>query len=92
MTIWKLIFWWIFSLEGDGRDGCDEHAPYDIIHVGAAAPKTPDILLSQLKNGGRLICPVGPQYGAQYLEQVIDWMLEKSEKILEFHSFSDTVR
>lgn len=56
--------------EGDGRNGYEEHAPYDIIHVGAAAPKTPDVLLSQLKPGGRLICPVGPQYGAQNLEQV----------------------
>lgn len=57
-------------LEGDGRNGYAEHAPYDVIHVGAAAPTTPDVLLSQLKPGGRLICPVGPQYGAQNLEQV----------------------
>lgn len=59
----------IFS-EGDGRNGYEKHAPYDVIHVGAAAPQTPDILISQLKNGGRLICPVGPQYGAQNLEMV----------------------
>ena len=25
-------------MEGDGRLGCPEHAPYDAIHVGAAAP------------------------------------------------------
>lgn len=56
--------------EGDGRLGYLEYAPYDIIHVGAAAPKTPQTLLNQLKNGGRLICPVGPQNGDQYLEQV----------------------
>ncbi|XP_055299674.1 protein-L-isoaspartate(D-aspartate) O-methyltransferase [Sitodiplosis mosellana] len=62
-------------VEGDGRNGYEEFAPYDIIHVGAAAPKTPDILLSQLKNGGRLICPVGPQFGAQYLE-----MYDKDER------------
>lgn len=59
----------LIIIEGDGRNGCDEYGPYDIIHVGAAAPKTPDVLLGQLKPGGRLICPVGPQYGAQYLEQ-----------------------
>lgn len=55
--------------EGDGREGYEKHAPYDIIHVGAAAPKTPEALIKQLKPGGRLICPVGPQYGAQNLEQ-----------------------
>lgn len=60
----------VFILEGDGRNGYAKHAPYDIIHVGAAAPKTPEELLKQLKPGGRLICPVGPQYGAQNLEQV----------------------
>lgn len=41
-------------LEGDGRNGYEQYAPYDIIHVGAAAPKTPETLLNQLKNGGRL--------------------------------------
>lgn len=56
--------------EGDGRLGYPEYAPYDIIHVGAAASKTPQALLDQLKNGGRLICPVGPQNGEQWLEQV----------------------
>lgn len=56
--------------EGDGRLGYEKHAPYDIIHVGAAAAKTPQHLLNQLKKGGRLICPVGPENGSQYLEQV----------------------
>lgn len=60
----------IFISEGDGRNGYAKYAPYDIIHVGAAAPKTPDELIDQLKPGGRLICPVGPQYGAQNLMQV----------------------
>lgn len=46
-----------------------------IPQVGAAAPKTPQVLLDQLKNGGRLICPVGAQFGSQYLEQVICYFL-----------------
>lgn len=63
--------WYSVSIsEGDGRAGYERHAPYDVIHVGAASPETPDVLLSQLKPGGRLICPVGPQRGPQYLEQV----------------------
>lgn len=46
-------------IQGDGRLGCEEYAPYDAIHVGAAASKIPDNLLKQLKPGGRMICPVG---------------------------------
>ena len=30
---------------GDGRQGWTEGAPYDIIHVGAAAPQVPEVLL-----------------------------------------------
>ncbi|XP_059617241.1 protein-L-isoaspartate(D-aspartate) O-methyltransferase [Phlebotomus argentipes] len=56
-------------VEGDGRLGCPEHAPYDAIHVGAAAPETPTELITQLNNGGRLVVPVGPALGSQYLEQ-----------------------
>ncbi|XP_071963222.1 protein-L-isoaspartate(D-aspartate) O-methyltransferase-like isoform X2 [Antedon mediterranea] len=54
---------------GDGRLGDPEHAPYDAIHVGAAAPTIPEALLEQLKPGGRMIVPVGPQGGSQNLEQ-----------------------
>lgn len=56
-------------VQGDGRLGCPEHAPYDAIHVGAAAPETPTELITQLNKGGRLVVPVGPALGSQYLEQ-----------------------
>ncbi|RHZ82745.1 hypothetical protein Glove_104g44 [Diversispora epigaea] len=46
-------------IEGDGRKGYPEEAPYDCIHVGAAAEKTPQELINQLKTPGRLFIPVG---------------------------------
>ena len=54
---------------GDGRLGYPSKAPYDAIHVGAAAPVVPEALHEQLKPGGRLIIPVGRQGSTQYLEQ-----------------------
>lgn len=45
-------------------------APYDAIHVGAAAHPIPDALIKQLKPGGRLFIPVGPTHGDQWLEQI----------------------
>ncbi len=44
---------------GDGYAGWPEHAPFDAILVAAAAPRVPEPLKRQLKNGGRLILPVG---------------------------------
>lgn len=44
---------------GDGSAGWKEHAPYDVILVGAAAPRVPEPLLAQLGPGGRLIIPIG---------------------------------
>lgn len=45
-------------------------APFDAIHVGAAAATVPQALVNQLKPGGRLFIPVGAEYGEQYLEQI----------------------
>lgn len=39
--------------------GWPEDAPYDAIIVAAAAPQIPQSLVSQLKEGGRMVIPVG---------------------------------
>ena len=72
----------IDNLQGDGRKGVAEFAPYNAIHVGAAAPKIPEAvccvlervfqsvlstlqLIEQLAPGGRMVIPVGAEYGSQ---------------------------
>ncbi|XP_073116886.1 protein-L-isoaspartate O-methyltransferase-like isoform X1 [Elaeis guineensis] len=62
----------------DGRQGWPEQAPYDAIHVGAAAEKIPQPLLDQLKPGGRMVIPVGSFF--QDL-QVVDKKLDGSISI-----------
>jgi protein-L-isoaspartate(D-aspartate) O-methyltransferase len=43
----------------DGSCGWPEHAPYDIIIISAATPQVPVLLLHELRDGGRLVAPVG---------------------------------
>jgi protein-L-isoaspartate(D-aspartate) O-methyltransferase len=48
---------WVQS--GDGFYGWKEHAPYDAIIVTCAAPTIPEHLVEQLREGGRMIMPLG---------------------------------
>lgn len=51
----------------DGYDGWPEHAPYDAIVVTAAADYIPPPLIAQLRDGGRMIIPVGSPFMMQTL-------------------------
>jgi protein-L-isoaspartate(D-aspartate) O-methyltransferase len=56
----------------DGYFGWEAHAPYDAIIVTAAPDHLPQALAQQLREGGRLIIPIGPVGSVQTL-----WLFEK---------------
>ena len=52
---------------GDGYFGWKEKAPFDAIIVTAAAEHIPPSLVEQLKEGGRMVIPVGSPFMVQQL-------------------------
>lgn len=61
--------------QGDGYFGWEEHAPFDVIIVTAAAGHIPPPLWQQLKPGGRMVVPIGGAYEVQRL-----LVVEKTEE------------
>lgn len=51
----------------DGYYGWEEHAPFDAIVVTAAAEHIPPPLINQLRDGGKMIIPVGSPFKVQSL-------------------------
>jgi len=52
----------IVTKYSDGTSGWAEESPYDGIIVTAGAPEIPNLLVSQLAVGGRMVIPVGDRY------------------------------
>jgi protein-L-isoaspartate(D-aspartate) O-methyltransferase len=68
-TLARLGYTNVEVLLGDGSHGLPGRAPVDAIVVSAAAPQIPPPLFEQLREGGRIVIPVGPAH-AQELQLV----------------------
>ncbi|MEZ9698528.1 protein-L-isoaspartate(D-aspartate) O-methyltransferase [Vibrio sp. 10N.261.46.E12] len=77
----QLDFYNISTKHGDGWQGWSSKAPFDAIIVTAAAESIPQALLQQLRDGGRLLIPVGDdeqqllkivRHGDEFLSSVIE--------------------
>jgi len=66
----------VYFKVGNGTLGWEEYAPYDKIIVTAAAPEVPKPLIEQLKDGGRIVIPIGSAWS-----QRIAFVTKKGNKV-----------
>ncbi len=66
-TLRRLGYRNVQVITGDGYHGWRKGGPYDVIILKEAVVDIPPPLLAQLKPGGRLVAPIGPRKGPQFL-------------------------
>jgi len=68
----------IEMIVGDGRQGYPSGGPYDVIHVGAAAPRLPQLLVDQLASPGSMFIPVG-----EHIQQILQVNKDADGKVTQ---------
>ncbi|NLJ48466.1 MAG: protein-L-isoaspartate(D-aspartate) O-methyltransferase [Candidatus Atribacteria bacterium] len=71
---------------GDGYFGWKEEAPFDSIIVTCAIDHVPPPLIEQLKEGGKMVIPVGPPYSLQTL-----WLFTKEQDQLTSENLGEVI-
>lgn len=95
----KLGYENVSIVEGDGTGGLPEEAPFDAIVAAASGSHVPQVLLDQLKPGGRIVMPLGKPGAIQQLVKVTkraDGSLEQQDlgavrfvPLIGAHAFSE---
>jgi protein-L-isoaspartate(D-aspartate) O-methyltransferase len=78
-TLADLNFNNVHIRHGNGYLGWEEEAPFDAVIVTAAPDAIPEKLFEQLKEGGKMIVPVGPVNSTQSLKLIV----KKNAKAIE---------
>ena len=68
---------------GDGSAGLPDAAPYDAILVTAGAPEIPQALASQLREGGRIVIPVGDTENQKLMQGMLEYGKLKSRALFD---------